>query len=327
MRYLLGLLVILLPVSIAPGGELPKPLPNTYIHDFAGVLSQEAKQALQKQAQYLKDSLDTEIAAVTLDTLNGEEVFDYSLKLANQWGIGSKDNEVRGVMLLLVVKDRKVSIRTSRHIEGQLNDGITGAISREMGDYFKKGDFGGGLALGLTKISDRLTETRNDAQTVIANGKKSYWWLWLLLAAGVGIGGISLYVVRKRRQERARAEERRQQTERNRAAYFKTAPVAQTGRKKKEKKPKPKPEKPPTKHQLKAAKAKSQSSQSSASQSSSYDSSGSSSSTYDSSSSSSSSSSSYDNDYSSSPSYSPGDSGSSYSGGSDFGGGGSDSSW
>jgi uncharacterized membrane protein YgcG len=271
------------------------------VHDFAGVLSDTVKQDLQKQAKYLKENLDTEVAVVTISTLNGEDVFDYSLNLARQWGIGSKDNGIRGLLLLVVVNDRKTSIRTSRHLEGQLNDGITGEINREMGTYFKKGDFAGGLSVGLTKITNRLTETRNDTQPTIQTSNSSSW-LWYLLFLPIGAGVIGVYLSRKRRRARAIAE-RRREAERNRANFFKSQPVAQPGKKKKNK-------------WSKGSNRYSSTSQQSSS--SAYESH---SSSYDSSS----SSSSYSSDTSSSSSSS--DSGSSYSGGSDFGGGGSDSSW
>lgn len=304
-RITVSFLFIFLCSAVIYGAEYPKPLPNTFVHDFAGVLSEPAKQELQKQAKYLKENLDTEVAVVIMSTLNGEDVFDYSLNLARQWGIGSKDNEIRGLLLLVVVNDRKTSIRTSRHLEGQLNDGITGEINRELGTYFKKGDFGGGLSVGLTKIINRLTETRNDTQPTIQTSKSASW-LWYLLLLPIGAGAVGVYLSRKRRRERAMAE-RRRQAERNRDNYFKSQPVAQPGKKKKNK-------------WSKGSNRYASTSQQSASPA--YESPSSSySSSYDNSSSSSSSSS----DTSSSSSSS--DSGSSYSGGSDFGGGGSDSSW
>jgi uncharacterized membrane protein YgcG len=303
-HIVVSILFIILCLPVVFGAEYPKPLPNTFVHDFAGVLSDTAKQDLQKQAKYLKESLDTEVAVVTINTLNGEDVFDYSLNLARQWGIGSKDNEIRGLLLLVVINDRKTSIRTSRHLEGQLNDGITGEINHEMGTYFKKGDFGGGLSVGLTKITNRLTETRNDTQPTIQTSKSASW-LWYLLFLPIGAGAVGVYLSRKRRRARAVAD-RRRQAERNRANYFKSQPVAQPGKKK-------------NKWSKGSNRYASTSQQSS---SSAYEShSTNSSSSYDSSS----SSSSYSNDTSSSSSSS--DSGSSYSGGSDFGGGGSDSSW
>src|SRR5262249_26890661 len=122
------------------------------------------KADLQAKAKSLKDDLNTEIAVVLIDSLNGEDQFDYSLEMARQWGIGSKEGDVRGLLILVAVKDRKTSFRTSRHIEGQLNDGITGTISREMNGYFKRGDFGGGLSVGLTRITERLQQTKGDVQ-------------------------------------------------------------------------------------------------------------------------------------------------------------------
>src|SRR5215213_5372340 len=133
----------------------PTPMPHTSVHDFARVLSAEGKAKLQAGAERLKREYRTEIAIVTVKSLRGEDSFDYSLRMARSWGIGSKENGVRGLLILVAVQDRKTSFRTSRDIEGELPDALTAEISREMGAYFKKGDFNGGLALGVDRILER----------------------------------------------------------------------------------------------------------------------------------------------------------------------------
>src|SRR5581483_5888120 len=136
--------VFALIVTVSAQSEQPKPMPNTYIHDFAGVVSADKQAEINTKAKQLKDEYKTEIALVTIDSLNGEDQFDYSMRMARSWGIGSPDNDVRGLLILIAVKDHKTSFRTSRHIEGEIPDGVTGEVSRTMNAFFKKGDFGNG---------------------------------------------------------------------------------------------------------------------------------------------------------------------------------------
>lgn len=143
----------------------PTPMPNTYVHDFAGVIRPEKRAEIQAKARRLKDEFKTEIALVTIDSLNGENSFDYSMRMARSWGIGSPDNEIRGLLILVAVRDRKTAFRTSRHVEGELTDGTTGQISRHMNNYFKTGDFGGGLSAGMDKILEIMKERYEPSQS------------------------------------------------------------------------------------------------------------------------------------------------------------------
>lgn len=299
------LLLSAIPIALA---DQPSPLPNTFVHDFAGVISDEWKAEIQSKSQRLKDEYKTEIAIVTIDSLEGEDVFDYSVKMARDWGIGSKDNDIRGLLILVAINERKTAFRTSRHVEGEIPDSITFDISNGMNDFFKKGDFGGGLSAGMDKILERMQvvyESPNNSSTGLG-------WLWALiigLPVALLVGFVALWDRRSRkRHERRMAEEA---ATRKRSEYFSSTARASSKTRSKKRKGKT--------AQTGKRKSGVRDSKPSPGYKPSY---GSSSSSYSSDSSSNSSSSSYDSGSSSSS-----DSGSSYSGGSDFGGGGSDSSW
>jgi uncharacterized membrane protein YgcG len=284
------------------------------VHDFAGVISDDKKAEIQAKAQRLKDEYKTEIALVTIDSLQGEDSFDYSMRMARSWGIGSPDNEIRGLLILVAVKDRKTSFRTSRHIEGEIPDAVTYQVNQTMNAYFKDGDFGGGLSAGMDKILARLQSVYEPTATTTTPQKQlSGWvWFWLVFWAGVIVIG-AIGAIRKRWRGRARQHEAAARE--RRASFFSESQGQRPNPAYAKKQSRSQKRKPAARNnRAKSKKARSASS--------SYQSS-SSSSNYDSSySSSSGSSSSYDSG--SSSSY---DSGSSYSGGSDFGGGGSESSW
>lgn len=64
------------------GADVPQPMPGTFVHDFAGVIPDEKRAEIQAKAQRLKDEYRTEIAVVTIDSLQGEESVDYSMRMA-----------------------------------------------------------------------------------------------------------------------------------------------------------------------------------------------------------------------------------------------------
>ena len=51
--------------------------------------------------------------------------------MARGWGIGSKDSEKAAFLLVVAIQDRKYFTQVSRHIEGDLPDGVVGQIQRE----------------------------------------------------------------------------------------------------------------------------------------------------------------------------------------------------
>lgn len=315
----MALLCILFAALACPAADIPGPMSGTFVHDFAGVIPDEKKAEIQAKARRLKDEFQTEIAVVTIDSLQGEDSFDYSMRMARSWGIGSKENDVRGLLILVAVKDRKTAFRTSRHIEGELPDGVTGEISRRMNANFKSGDFGGGLSLGLDQILERLKVAYEPQPAALKapEAETGLGWLWLPLIAVPALG-LGYAASRRRSRKGKQAEPAGQAAAKGNfrawAAAKDPSPVPQADRKSPN----------VTRAKSRPAKGKQKGHKRSAGD---VPHRGSEPSTYSSSSSYDSSSSSYDTSSSSYDSSSSSSSDSSYSGGSDFGGGGSDSSW
>jgi uncharacterized protein len=88
-----------------------------------------------------------QFAVVTVDSTNGQEIFDYSLAVARGWGLGSKDTSKPSLLLLVAIKDRKYFTQVSRHLEGDLPDGLVGQIQREqLVPAFRAREYGRGLS-------------------------------------------------------------------------------------------------------------------------------------------------------------------------------------
>lgn len=192
----------------------PNPLPNTYVHDFADVIEAEKEAVLQSKAQRMKDEFKVEVAIVTVQSLEGQDQFEYSMKIARSWGIGSPDNDIRGLLILVAPNERKTSIRTSRHLEGELTDGFTGGVQRQyMNPAFKKNDFGGGLNAGLDAILVKMQEAYapKAAAPPSESGSGVFWAIFVVIVLGGVVLVISYVVWRNdRRREEWEAEHQRQ---------------------------------------------------------------------------------------------------------------------
>ena len=134
----LGLLVLVFSLfavdanaQSAPESPVPLPVPFTPIVDNANVIDTATRQKLETIFYGLKERANIEYAVVTVDTTGDRDIFDFSLAIARGWGIGSKEGEKASLLLVVAIRDRKYFTQVSRHLEGDLPDGVVGQIQRE----------------------------------------------------------------------------------------------------------------------------------------------------------------------------------------------------
>ncbi len=140
---------------------IPLPSPFTPVVDNAGVIDADTRKKLESIFVNLKERADIEYAVVTVDTTGDQDIFDYSLAVARGWGIGSKEGDKNGFLLLVAIKDRKYFTQISDHLEGDLNDGLVGEIQRErLVPQFRKGDYSQGIYDTIQTYVATLAEKR-----------------------------------------------------------------------------------------------------------------------------------------------------------------------
>ena len=135
LAFLLCMTVVVALTAVIPAAaqseQSPLPAPTGYVNDYAKVIDDGTKSRMETTLTNLDRQHQIQFAVVTVDTTNGREIFDYSLAVARGWGIGSKDTQKASLLLLVAIKDRKYYTQVSRHLEGDLPDGLVGQIQRE----------------------------------------------------------------------------------------------------------------------------------------------------------------------------------------------------
>lgn len=114
-----------------PQSPVPLPVPFNPIVDNAHVIDADTRQRLEQIYRDLKERGNIEYAVLTVDTTGDLDIYDFSIRVARGWGIGPKDAEKAGFLLVVAIQDRKYFTQVSRHIEGDLPDGLVGQIQRE----------------------------------------------------------------------------------------------------------------------------------------------------------------------------------------------------
>lgn len=146
------------PITRSP---IPLPEPFTPVVDYANVIDPNTRKRLESIYKNLKERANIEFAVVTVPTTGDRDIFEYSLDIARGWGIGSKEGEKNGLLLVVAVNDRKYFTQVSRHLEGDLNDGLVGQIQRErLVPQFRRGNYSQGLYDTIQTYVATLAEKR-----------------------------------------------------------------------------------------------------------------------------------------------------------------------
>jgi len=122
------------------------------VSDFAEIFSTEQRNILEiRVAEYARPAA-VEMAVVTIPSLGGDTIENYSVNLFAEWGIGKKLKD-NGVLILVAPTEREVRIEVGYGLEPYLTDAESSQIIRNvMLPLFKSGDYFGGIQAGINSI-------------------------------------------------------------------------------------------------------------------------------------------------------------------------------
>jgi len=119
------------------------------VNDYADILSSSTTQQLEGILGDLEKTDSTQIVVLTIPSLEGEVLEEFSIKVADQWKIGRGDFD-NGAILLVVLKERKIRIEVGYGLEGSLTDLMAGRIIADViVPQFKAGNFDQGVFNGV----------------------------------------------------------------------------------------------------------------------------------------------------------------------------------
>jgi uncharacterized protein len=125
-----------------------------YVNDYANMISPSAKAKIEAELKSFEQSDSTQVVILTIPSLKGEVLEDFSIKVAETWKIGQKGKD-NGIVLLVANQERKIRIEVGRGLEGRLTDLTAGRIiDLVIKPRFKRGDFDGGFVAGISSLID-----------------------------------------------------------------------------------------------------------------------------------------------------------------------------
>lgn len=193
MKKLITVLLLLLIPCLAHALDVP-PL-RAHVNDYANLLSPAASQRIEAELSAFEQSDSTQIVVLTIPSLEGESLEEYSIKVAEAWKIGQKGKD-NGAILLVAKQERKIRIEVGRGLEGKLTDLVSGRIIRnEIAPGFKAGNFDAGVGAGVIAImavvKGEYTASAADEHRERKSSRPIFTLLIFLLVACVVLGAVS----------------------------------------------------------------------------------------------------------------------------------------
>ncbi len=160
----LSLALIFLGTRPALALEVP-PLKGR-VNDYAGILAPATAHQLEAVLQNFETAESTQIVLLTVPSLDGASLEDFSLRVVEAWKLGQNKLD-NGALLLIAKNDRKLRIEVGYGLEGKLTDLVSGRIIRDIiTPRFKEGNFDQGVIDGISAmmavVKGEFTATTNN---------------------------------------------------------------------------------------------------------------------------------------------------------------------
>lgn len=182
-------------------GQIQRDLPslNEPVIDQANLLSPTEKQQLSQRILKLYNEGKGQIGVVIVPTTGQEDIFDYSMRVAEAWQLGSAKRD-NGLLMTIAINDRRIQILTGYGLEGVLPDIVAGRIINDkIKPYFKQGQYAQGIDSGLAEIerilnldpeiaaqaADELKERHEQAYKAQQASQATFGTVIFIIIAGV----------------------------------------------------------------------------------------------------------------------------------------------
>ncbi|MGB2625282.1 MAG: TPM domain-containing protein [Candidatus Acidiferrum sp.] len=184
------LLLCTLGLGLVHGEDINKIQPTGYVMDLAGVIKPDTKTQLEAMCLELQQKTGSQMAIVTVKSLDGNEAAQYANDLFKHLGVGAKKQD-DGVLLLVAPNDRKYWIEVGYGLEPVINDARAGDAGRLLPSYFRAGDYSGGISAAAWQIAKYIADSKGvtlTGQPQIRQARQQNTgsgdlWVWLVLAA------------------------------------------------------------------------------------------------------------------------------------------------
>lgn len=178
--------------------SLEVPAMTGRVNDYAKIINSSQERQISEYLENLENASGVQIAVLTIPSLKGDNLEDFSIRTVEKWKLGDK-KEDNGALLLISYAERKIRIETGYGLEPRLTDTKCGMIIRNIiAPAFRNGDYGegifsavkamGAVSTGNSSVSGtRHAEPENDTKDDIASFIYGFMFViaWILLFSNI----------------------------------------------------------------------------------------------------------------------------------------------
>jgi uncharacterized protein len=172
---------------------------NAPVIDQANLLNAEQKQAISERILQLYHEGKGQVGIVIVPTTGQEDIFSYSMRVAEAWQLGSAKRD-NGLLMVIALNDRKIQILTGYGLEGMMPDIVASRIIHDdITPYFKEARYAEGIESGITEIqrilnldpeiaaqaADELRERQEQAYQAQKANESTLTMVMFIVVAGV----------------------------------------------------------------------------------------------------------------------------------------------
>lgn len=150
MRLLITSIMLLFCLTVK-AWEVP-PLEGR-VNDQVGLLTTSQAADLDEKLRLLEEEKGSQVAVLIIESLNGEAIESYSIRVAEEWELG-REGVDDGVLVLIALDDRQIRIEVGYGLEGAIPDALAFQIIDEYMKYhFRKEAYNDGINAAVDVIA------------------------------------------------------------------------------------------------------------------------------------------------------------------------------
>ena len=146
---------------VAAQPNIPEPVGDIYVQDFAGVLDDQEKSELIELGKRLDDATKAQISVLTVDSMEGSEIEEYSVEALRSFKLGDAELN-NGVLIVLAMEEQKIRIEVGYGLEGAITDIKSGQILDDVAiPALKEGKYDVALTETYKAVYNDVTKEYN----------------------------------------------------------------------------------------------------------------------------------------------------------------------